>query len=447
MYCRRLPARTASPTSTRAVERATAALLAGPAAGRPLGLRARGRRHHPGRIRAADALSRRADRSRAGAQDRRLSARASRATHGGWPLFHGGAFDISASVKAYFALKMIGDRPDAPHMRARARGDPRAAAARREQRLHPHPARALRRAAVARGAGDAGRDHAAAALVPVPSRQDLVLGAHGDRAAAGAAWRCKPRARNPRGVAHRTSCSSRRRTTSGAAAKAPHQNRVWCAVFRGIDRVLRAVEPLFPKRDAQARDRQARSPSSPSGSTARTGSARFSRRWPTRVMMFDALGYPPDHPRPRHRARRRSRSCWSSRTDEAYCQPCVSPVWDTALAGHALLEAGDGDGVARRASAGSTGSSRCRCSTSRGDWAVQRPDVRPGGWAFQYANPHYPDLDDTAVVVHGAWTARATAATALSRRAIARGARMGRRACRAATAAGAPSTPTTPTTI
>ena len=40
--------------------------------------------------------------------------------HGGWPLFHGGAFDISASVKAYFCLKMIGDSPDAPHM-ARAR--------------------------------------------------------------------------------------------------------------------------------------------------------------------------------------------------------------------------------------------------------------------------------------------------------------------------------------
>ncbi len=35
----------------------------------------------------------------------------------------------------------------------------------------------------------------------------------------------------------------------------------------------------------------------------------------------------------------------------------------------------------------------------RGDWIARRPDVRPGGWAFQYANPHYPDLDDTAVVV------------------------------------------------
>src|SRR5262244_3023249 len=36
---------------------------------------------------------------------------------GGWPLFHDGAFDMSASVKAYFALKMIGDSPDAEHMR------------------------------------------------------------------------------------------------------------------------------------------------------------------------------------------------------------------------------------------------------------------------------------------------------------------------------------------
>ena len=35
----------------------------------------------------------------------------------------------------------------------------------------------------------------------------------------------------------------------------------------------------------------------------------------------------------------------------------------------------------------------------KGDWAEERPDVRPGGWAFQYNNAYYPDLDDTAVVV------------------------------------------------
>src|ERR1700751_2069979 len=40
-----------------------------------------------------------------------------RGAHGGWPLYHDGAFDLSATIKAYFALKMIGDSPDAPHMR------------------------------------------------------------------------------------------------------------------------------------------------------------------------------------------------------------------------------------------------------------------------------------------------------------------------------------------
>ncbi|MBO0757639.1 MAG: squalene--hopene cyclase, partial [Bradyrhizobiaceae bacterium] len=38
-------------------------------------------------------------------------------SHGGWPLFHDGAFDMSASVKAYFALKMIGDDVNSDHMR------------------------------------------------------------------------------------------------------------------------------------------------------------------------------------------------------------------------------------------------------------------------------------------------------------------------------------------
>src|ERR1700741_3645271 len=43
--------------------------------------------------------------------------RAIQGDHGGWPLFHGGDLDISATVKAYFALKIVGDDPDAPHMK------------------------------------------------------------------------------------------------------------------------------------------------------------------------------------------------------------------------------------------------------------------------------------------------------------------------------------------
>ncbi len=78
--------------------------------------------------------------------------------------------------------------------------------------------------------------------------------------------------------------------------------------------------------------------------------------------------------------------------ERAYCQPCLSPVWDTGLAGHAAAEARTNTDTA------------CTWLHARqildvvGDWAVRRPGLRPGGWAFQYANPHYPDVDDTAVV-------------------------------------------------
>ena len=50
-------------------------------------------------------------------------------------------------------------------------------------------------------------------------------------------------------------------------------------------------------------------------------------------MMYRRAGLSAGASRPRHRPPSRSRSCWSSSDDEAYCQPCVSPVWDTALGG------------------------------------------------------------------------------------------------------------------
>ena len=63
------------------------------------------------------------------------------------------------------------------------------------------------------------------------------------------------------------------------------------------------------------------------------------------VMMYDALGYPPEHP-DRAIARRALDKLLVIREDEAYCQPCVSPVWDTALAAHAMMEVGGKDTVA-----------------------------------------------------------------------------------------------------
>ena len=82
-----------------------------------------------------------------------------------------------------------------------------------------------------------------------------------------------------------------------------------------------------------------------------------------------------------------------------------------------------------------------------GDWAALRPGLPPGGWAFQYANPHYPDVDDTAAVVLALDRARRLDGVGEPlRRAPSTAPRTGCSACSRGTAAGAPSTPTTPTT-
>jgi squalene-hopene/tetraprenyl-beta-curcumene cyclase len=114
------------------------------------------------------------------------------------------------------------------------------------------------------------------------------------------------------------------------------------------------------------------------------------------VQMFDVLGVSPESPEVMA-ARRAIDKLLIVKEDEAFCQPCLSPVWDTALMSHALLETGDVAAVqaARRALEWLR---PLQILDTRGDWMVRRPDVRPGGWAFQYANPHYPDVDDTAVV-------------------------------------------------
>jgi squalene-hopene/tetraprenyl-beta-curcumene cyclase len=114
------------------------------------------------------------------------------------------------------------------------------------------------------------------------------------------------------------------------------------------------------------------------------------------VLMFDVLGYPEDHPQ-RAIARKSIDKLLAVHEHEAYCQPCVSPVWDTGLACQALLEVG-GTEVAAKARKGLDWLKPRQILDVVGDWAVMRPRVRPGGWAFQYSNAHYPDVDDTAVV-------------------------------------------------
>ncbi|HEX8985142.1 MAG TPA: squalene--hopene cyclase, partial [Bryobacteraceae bacterium] len=122
------------------------------------------------------------------------------------------------------------------------------------------------------------------------------------------------------------------------------------------------------------------------------------------IMALDAIGYPADHP-DLIEAVRQFENLMMEDDERLSFQPCVSPVWDTAIAAFALGEAGaaDREGLARTADWLLDKEVR-----RRGDWSVKRPDLEPGGWAFEFANEHYPDIDDTAMVLLALMHARAS---------------------------------------
>jgi squalene-hopene/tetraprenyl-beta-curcumene cyclase len=314
--------------------------------------------------------------------------------HGGWPLVHDGQFDMSASVKAYFALKMIGDSIDAPHM-VRAR-----------------------EAILSRGGAINSNVFTRFLLsmfgvttwrsVPVLPVEIMLLPMwspfHLNKISYWARTTIVPlmvlaafkvRAKNPKGVTI-DELFLQDPKSIGLLAKAPHQSAGWFNLFRGLDVVLRAVEPLFPKRLRQrAIDRAVAFVEE--RLNGEDGLGAIFPPMVNAVMMYEALGYGPEHP-PRAITRRGIDKLLVIHDDEAYCQPCVSPIWDTALTCHALSEANDEESL-RKLDQGLDWLLPKQELELKGDWAVKRPDLRPGGWAFQYANPHYPDLDDTAVVV------------------------------------------------
>jgi squalene-hopene/tetraprenyl-beta-curcumene cyclase len=313
----------------------------------------------------------------------------------GWPLFHGGAFDISASVKAYFALKMIGDDPAAEHMRT-AREAIRARGGAANVNVFTRILLALYGML----------PWSAIPLMPV---EIMLLPAwfpfHLSKISY---WgrtvlvpllvlqAIKPRARNRRGIRVDELFIGSPRDT-GRQRKALHQKWLWYEFFRLVDIFLQKTEPGFP-RTTRKRAIEAAVAFVKERLNGEDGLGAIFPAMANSVMMFDALEYPPDHP-DRAVARRSLDKLLIVKDDEAYCQPCVSPVWDTALAAHALLEAGGGN--IAPAQRGFDWLLPLQELKIKGDWGFKRPNARPGGWAFQYANPYYPDLDDTAVIVMG----------------------------------------------
>ncbi len=313
------------------------------------------------------------------------------ADHGGWPLFYDGDFDMGCSVKAYYALKLAGDQPDEPHMKlARDSILSRGGAARcnvftrltlamfgqvpwRATPVMPVEIMLLPRwfpfhlSKVSYWSRTV--------IVPL-----LILMAH------------KPQARNPKNVDIRE-----------LFVVAPEDERNYfvnrdllARAFLMVDRALRIVEPMFPK----SKRKQAIAEAESFIHERMNGEDGLGGIFPAMantLMAFDVLGYPRDDSK-RASAKTAVDNLLTIRNGKGFCQPCTSPVWDTCLAAHALMEAGEEEKSPSIQDALDWLKTK-QVLDLRGDWADQRPDLRPGGWAFQFENAHYPDIDDTAVVV------------------------------------------------
>jgi squalene-hopene/tetraprenyl-beta-curcumene cyclase len=320
--------------------------------------------------------------------------RAHQSGHGGWPLYHGGDFNMSCSVKAYYALKLAGDDPQAPHMaRARAAILTRGGAARAN--VFTRIALALFGQLPWRGVP----------YIPVeimlmprwfPFHLDKV--SYWSRTVMVPLFiLCtrKPVAKNPRQIGIRelfTIAPDEERHYFRDALK---QGGMLARAFLLLDRLGRMIDPLIPARIRARATRRAEK----WVLERLNGEDGLGAIFPAMVNALEAmtiLGYSNDDPR-RATAKRALQKLLVVDQSSAYCQPCVSPVWDTALAALGMQETGcaPSGGAATRAL---DWLRSVQILDEPGDWRINRPGLAGGGWAFQFANGHYPDLDDTAVV-------------------------------------------------
>ncbi|HEV7717329.1 MAG TPA: squalene--hopene cyclase [Steroidobacteraceae bacterium] len=325
--------------------------------------------------------------------------RARQAEHGGWPLYHGGRFDISCSVKAYYALKLVGDDPQAAHMvRARAAILEYGGAAK---------ANVFTRIMLATFGQIPWRG------VPYVPVEIMLLPKwfpfHLDKVSY---WSrtvmvpllilcsCRAAARNPRGVQVRELFTTPPEHERHYFRRGGLINRL----FLILDRLGRTIDPLIPRRVRASATRRAED-----WFNARlNGEEGLGAIFPAMVNALEAmatLGYPRNDLR-RIMATRALQKLLIVDDHSAYCQPCVSPVWDTALACLALEEEGSASSLAALPAALSW-LRPLQLLENPGDWRTQRPNLAGGGWAFQFRNDAYPDLDDTAVV---AWVMNAAPA-------------------------------------
>ena len=316
--------------------------------------------------------------------------RSRQAEDGSYPLFTGGPGDISGSVKVYYALKMAGDAIDASHMvklRTYILNQGGAAKANVFTRI----ALAIFQQLPWRGVP----------YIPVeimlfpkwfPFHLDKV--SYWSRTVMVPLFilcSLQATAKNP----NRVGILELFVTHPDEEKHYFPERTLLNKVFLGLDKLGRVTRPLIPQKMHERAIESAKN-----WIVERlNGEDGLGCIFPAMVNAYESLlllGFPKDHEYV-VTARKAIDKLLVINEHDAYCQPCVSPVWDTGLTALALQEA-DEAGNSKSLTRAYDWLKSKQLSDEPGDWRLSRPDLAGGGWAFQYANPHYPDVDDTALV-------------------------------------------------
>lgn len=307
---------------------------------------------------------------------------------GGWPLYRGGLTDISCTVKSYYALKLVGDHPDEPHMlKAKRAILSRGGVA--KSNVFTRIALAMFEQLPWRGAPFIPVE---IMLFPLWFPFHLRKVAYWSRTVMVplfilCSYRAK--AKNPKQI-HIPELFTVPADKEKTSTYFPIRSGLNRAILF-LERIGFRLQSLIPKGLRKMATKRAEA-----WFVKRlNGTSGLGAIFPAMVNAYEALlllGYDKEDPKVKT-AREAIDKLLVIKEDEAYCQPCVSPVWDTLLATCALQEAGEANQAIEKAL---DWLQVRQLLTQPGDWSEYRPKLRPGGWPFQYENDFYPDLDDTA---------------------------------------------------
>ncbi len=308
---------------------------------------------------------------------------------GGWSLFHGTEAELSCSIKAYYALKLAGDDPEADHMRL-ARQTVLALGGSSRANVLTRIFLALFGELPWRAA-----PHLPVEILLLPRWFPLHLSrvSYWSRTVMVpllVLCSLKPRARNPSRLGIRELFVSPPETVGSFFEPRSNLNRLFLLADRLGRALERAIPPGLRRHALRIAERWIAA-----RLNAESGLGGIFPATLNALLALDALGHGAEAPGVRD-CKDALRRLLVERSKDAYCQPCQSPVWDTAWSVLALQEAQapETEFALRR---GLEWLAARQLDGEAGDWRDGLPGLAGGGWAFQFQNPHYPDLDDTAV--------------------------------------------------